>query len=303
MRQEQARKIDSLMVRLDGGLFPASMRNDSAPLIQLDAVAFELDEPSLGRLPLSDIPPPHSVSVAPPAPLVPVPSSRWHFTAAGLVGGAALIAVCAVAFQSNVPRTAASATSAAVMGEVALGDVAAPQAHALASLPDVEAQAPLESEPVEAIRVLQMPEVVIAMTAEELAAPSAPVSVVAPNAYRAPAAAPVAKVASPTGAPVPANQLAMLGAAPTGLDHSAAAIAIALAGRGAASCGQADGPHGSTPVSVTFAPSGHVSTARVEGGAFAGTPAGSCIARALRSATVHPFEGDVVTVHGSVHVD
>jgi hypothetical protein len=41
-------------------------------------------------------------------------------------------------------------------------------------------------------------------------------------------------------------------------------------------------------VTVTFASSGRVTTANVAP-PFAGTPTGSCIARAVRSATVPPF--------------
>ena len=48
------------------------------------------------------------------------------------------------------------------------------------------------------------------------------------------------------------------------------------------------GEHGVATVQVTIAASGHVSNAVVSG-PFAGTPVGSCIARAVRTATVSPF--------------
>lgn len=52
-------------------------------------------------------------------------------------------------------------------------------------------------------------------------------------------------------------------------------------------------------VSVTFAPSGRVTTAVVDGTGLSGTPAGGCVARAFRSIRVDPFAGPPVTVHKS----
>ncbi|MBW2523230.1 MAG: hypothetical protein JRI23_03605, partial [Deltaproteobacteria bacterium] len=56
----------------------------------------------------------------------------------------------------------------------------------------------------------------------------------------------------------------------------------------------------SVTVTVTFAPSGRVTTAMLAGGAYAGTPTGSCIASAFKGATVPPFEGSFVTVSKTV---
>jgi hypothetical protein len=55
------------------------------------------------------------------------------------------------------------------------------------------------------------------------------------------------------------------------------------------------GAHGTTFANVTIASSGRVGHASIEG-AFAGTPEGSCMARALRSATVPRFAADSMTV-------
>jgi hypothetical protein len=55
-----------------------------------------------------------------------------------------------------------------------------------------------------------------------------------------------------------------------------------------------------TPVAVTFAPSGHVTTALVTGGPLLGTAAGSCVAQALHGATVSPFEGELVTIRQTI---
>jgi hypothetical protein len=63
-----------------------------------------------------------------------------------------------------------------------------------------------------------------------------------------------------------------------------------------------DGPSGTASVSVTFAPSGRVTSAKVEGGPFSGTPTGVCIATAFRSAAVPPFDGSPITVRKSVSI-
>jgi hypothetical protein len=52
----------------------------------------------------------------------------------------------------------------------------------------------------------------------------------------------------------------------------------------------AAGKHGTTFANVTVQGDGRVSYSLIEG-AFAGTEAGSCMARALRSATFPPFAG------------
>jgi hypothetical protein len=58
----------------------------------------------------------------------------------------------------------------------------------------------------------------------------------------------------------------------------------------------------SVPVSVTFLPSGRAARASVTGGPFLGTPAGNCIAEALRGASVPPFDGEGVTVSTTLHL-
>jgi len=93
---------------------------------------------------------------------------------------------------------------------------------------------------------------------------------------------------------------------PTGgggeFDKSAASAALG-GGVGAASgCKQPGDPSGTARVQITFAPSGHVTTANISGPPFAGTPTGSCIARAFKSVTVPPFSGGPVTVSKSVSI-
>jgi hypothetical protein len=63
-----------------------------------------------------------------------------------------------------------------------------------------------------------------------------------------------------------------------------------------------EGPSGTASVSVTFAPSGRVTSAKVDGGPFSGTPTGGCIATAFRGVTVPPFDGSPVTVRKTVSI-
>jgi hypothetical protein len=79
-------------------------------------------------------------------------------------------------------------------------------------------------------------------------------------------------------------------------DRGAAKAALAAAAGRAAGCKPADDPGGGAKVSVTFAPSGRVTSSRVTGPPYQGTAIGGCIAAAFRSASVPPFDGDPVTV-------
>jgi predicted Zn finger-like uncharacterized protein len=86
--------------------------------------------------------------------------------------------------------------------------------------------------------------------------------------------------------------------APTALpafDRAAAVEALTAAAANAGSCKQADGPTGEGQATVTFAPSGRVTSASVSG-ALAGSRVGGCVAKLFRSARVPPFAGDSVTV-------
>jgi hypothetical protein len=79
-------------------------------------------------------------------------------------------------------------------------------------------------------------------------------------------------------------------------DRNAAGTALDRAAAGAGMCRSGEDPSGVARAIVTFAPSGRVTSATVNGPPFAGTTTGGCIARNLRSATVPPFSGDHVTV-------
>ncbi len=123
-------------------------------------------------------------------------------------------------------------------------------------------------------------------TAKTPAKEVAPVPATAPTARTEPPASedPV----PPAGERGPVNRGAMM-------------AALGTASRAAAGCKRAGGPSGSGRVSVTFEPSGAVSSAAV-GGKFAGTDVGSCVSAAFRRARVPAFTGSSVTLGWSFSI-
>jgi hypothetical protein len=76
-------------------------------------------------------------------------------------------------------------------------------------------------------------------------------------------------------------------------DRSGAAGALARVS--VAHC-SASGQVGTGHVTVTFVPTGRVSSVVVDDPSFSGTPAGRCVTAAFFSASVPPFDGGVVRV-------
>ncbi len=114
----------------------------------------------------------------------------------------------------------------------------------------------------------------------------------APPVERAPAVPPVTAPTAPPHAAEGAE-----------FDRGAARAALAAAAAAASGCKTSpDDPVGGARVSVTFAPSGRVITARVESAQFQGTRTGGCIAATFRTAAVPPFAGDPVMVSKDVIV-
>ncbi|AKT38023.1 uncharacterized protein CMC5_021640 [Chondromyces crocatus] len=116
---------------------------------------------------------------------------------------------------------------------------------------------------------------------------------------RAAVAQPAAKTTKAAATPTAAPEAAPAGAGD--FNRSAAIAALNGAAASAAmSCKQGDA--GGAKVSVTFAPSGRVTSARVESGPFVGTPTGGCIATVFRGARVPPFSGGPVAVSKQVNI-
>lgn len=118
-------------------------------------------------------------------------------------------------------------------------------------------------------------------------APSVPAVVKAPEEPKAPV---IAKNAPPAAAPG------------TEFNRSAAVAALQSAAAQASSCRKDGDPSGTASLSITFAPSGRVTSANLQGPPFAGTPTGGCIASVMRRATIPAYDGDRVTVTKTIVV-
>lgn len=112
-----------------------------------------------------------------------------------------------------------------------------------------------------------------------------------------PAPAPTAK---PTGTtkiePTPS-----VGTEP--FDAAAARAALDAAAAQASSCRKEGDPSGVAVVTITYSPTGRVTTANIGGPPFAATATGGCIAATMRKARVPPFAGDMVTVRKTVTIN
>jgi hypothetical protein len=85
-------------------------------------------------------------------------------------------------------------------------------------------------------------------------------------------------------------------------DAREAASALDDAAEKASACRRENDQSGVAIVTVTFAPSGRVTTATIGGPPFLGTPTGSCIASTMRSARVAAFSGKHVTVRKTITI-
>ncbi len=74
-------------------------------------------------------------------------------------------------------------------------------------------------------------------------------------------------------------------------DPAATKAPLARAANDAQACKQSGGPTGKVTVVVTFDPSGKAASATITDAPFAGTATGTCIAAALKRATIPPFSG------------
>jgi hypothetical protein len=85
-------------------------------------------------------------------------------------------------------------------------------------------------------------------------------------------------------------------------DAQAAKHVLTASALSASSCRKGDDPRGTAEVIVTFAPSGRITSANVNGAPYGGTATGGCVAATLRGATVPPFAGNHVTVRKLVTI-
>src|SRR5215212_11628826 len=86
-------------------------------------------------------------------------------------------------------------------------------------------------------------------------------------------------------------------------DKEGAVTALADAAAAAKECRQPGGPTGSTRVRVVFAPSGVITSVRVQDPPFEGTAVGDCIAAWFAKARIPPFEARPIAVTKSVRIE
>lgn len=209
------------------------------------------------------------------------------------------------------PRRAPRRGAAVVTGALAITAAAAlliPRAHRVAAPQATDVQAAAQSTLAAEDSVFNGP---VELAAVEIVGGVVPVTAAVAEQVRAAIAAPAA-----APAPVPAVQEAKAESPSAALEATAAAAApdpepaelaafdknaanqtLAAANRRAASCREEGMPNFPYNIAVTFAPTGKVTSAVVQGAPYAGTSAGGCIARAFRSASVPAFSGALVTVH------
>jgi hypothetical protein len=217
----------------------------------------------------------------------PAQPRMWLFWL--LAGAGALVVLWILWRPSEERMESAAATSAAPTAESARVEApappAAPSARVETSQPEPSAEplalgtAPAEA-PRTAARDPQSKPAEQKRPAEK------------PAAEAAPKPAAPAKPPPPAAAPPPSD-------APP-FDRAAASSALSAAAGQASSCRKEGDPSGTARVSVTFAPSGRVTSAVVNGPPFAGTGTGGCIASVMRSAKVPAFSGEHVSVSKTV---
>lgn len=253
--------------------------------IPIDAPELEDPDPNdyaktlvMRRVQLDSVSPAALPTIPPPAPAAPPQkrSTAFAFIAGIAVGVGGLLAAGTMMSRSAPPP--------------------APAAQVAAQPPPVEAPPPATAEskpaaPAETAAPVEAPK-------KEAPAKPAPVPRAPIAAKAAPTAAPVSTADLPDEMPVipPAPKPATVE-----IDRSAVAVAIASAGRRAASCADGESASGPVSVTVTFLSTGQAARALVNG-PLAGTAVGSCIAAALKSASVPRFDGEAVNVSTTIRL-
>ena len=104
-------------------------------------------------------------------------------------------------------------------------------------------------------------------------------------------------------APVEIHNAPPSAAPGTEFDRAAAVAALKGAAAQASSCRKDGDPSGTAVLTITFAPSGRVTSAAIQGPPFAGTATGGCIASTMRHASIPAFDCDRVTVTKTVIIE
>jgi hypothetical protein len=257
------------------------------------------DAGALLRAPISAAPPPDqpaTPSSKPPTAAATKKPESEKSSARGFVWVVALVALggAAFAFRDRLPT--GSPKAAATSENVAKSEPAAPAPPPVTPPePAPAAPEPTASAAPEPVASAASPEATDTATptpSPVVAKPGKPLRST-PDATPKPEPAPTPTVAPPREPPAEA----------TGpFDAAAARASLDTAAAQASSCRKPGDPSGVAVVTITFSPSGRVTTANIGGPPFAATPTGGCIASTLRKARVPPFIGEMVTVRKTVTI-
>jgi len=269
---------------------PAPPRPSARPLPvehEEDSIETRFSLLSSAAVPVLAAPP---TDTAAPPPASPRPKSRWLAIAAA----AALIVVAGIVVGARTRDTGPSARRPSEpSGEKPVSNplVAAP---APAPTPVLELPTEPPGTPPEAAEAAKTPE-----NPDETPETT---GVSQPFPPLVPASLPLSSGVQSPPTPSPAPQVAARSDASAAdlppFDSAAASAAISSALERASSCRTPSDPSGALTATLTYAPSGRVTTALVTG-PFAGTPVGGCVAGHLRSARVPAFSGQYTTVRRS----
>lgn len=224
-------------------------------------------------------PPPSAFAAgAMPASYATPKSNKLVYIVAG-VSGLVIIGLLIALLSGKKSDSSASADNSA-----AASASAAPAA--VAEKPAAEEPKKEEPKPAESAS---------AATSASAAASAAPSASAAPTKVGATTGGGAVATKKKEDAPPPAD-------APP-FSKASAISALTAAASSAGSCKKPGGPTGPGKATVTFAPSGRVTTATVAGGSYAGTGVGGCVASVFRRAHVPAFSGSSVTVSKSFQIN
>jgi hypothetical protein len=274
------------VLALRGALFDGSL----LPIVSADLALPTAPTESLAPLMSPTDPPPRSRARAGRA-AAQTPSATPQASAApnrrtGLwIGALAVAAAALVALVRNpAPKEEATAPSAPERAPAAAAPPHAP-APPMAEEPSIDDTPAPAAPAVESTPASHAP--------RDTPAPQTAPAVAAQPASPAAAAQPAAPKPTPAAAPPPSG---------TEFDATAAGSALSRATGEASACRAPGDPTGTARVTVTFAPSGRVTSAVLSGPPYAGTQTGGCIARTLRNAVVPAFSGAPVQVSRTITI-
>ncbi|WP_437975111.1 zinc-ribbon domain-containing protein [Sorangium sp. So ce295] len=281
------------LLNLGGG--PIASAPMLAPPPLLAPVTDSRPPPSMSLPSKASVPPASLSSLSPlTAPEASTKKGRTGLIAAAI---AAVVLIGGVAFFFMQSPTPEASTATPEQANTAPAEVPSP-AQTAAPAPTPAETAAAET-PSTAETAAPSAEPTASAEAPSAATPAAATPAAAtPAAAEKPASAPAAAAEKPAASkPEPAAS----GGAE--FNRGAASSALGAAAGSAKSCKKAGGPTGTGRVKVTFAPSGSVTSAEVQGAPFAGTSVGGCVARLFRSARVPAFGGGSVTVSKSFTIN